>query len=79
MSEFIMKMLGLNGYLTGGKAMADRLAKSGVKDISVVGRGAVIVHTENSGKMSGYRKVAKKFVEQDAKIVAASGKDSDGS
>lgn len=76
MSELFMKMFGLNSYLASGKAMADRLEKSGVTDISVVGRGAVIVHADSSEKMSSYRKAAKLFVEQDAKAVAASGKDS---
>jgi hypothetical protein len=77
MPELVMRMLGLNGYVTGGKAMADRLEKSGVKDISVVGRGAVVVRTENGEKMSHYRAAAKRFVEQDAQAVAAGSKDND--
>lgn len=43
MSELVMKMFGLNDLVKGGQAMADRLNKSGVKNIKVVGRGAVIV------------------------------------
>lgn len=77
MSELVMRMLGLNGYVTGGKAMADRLEKSGVKDISVVGRGAVVVRNENAEKMSHYREAARRFVEHDAQAVAAGSKDND--
>ncbi|MBD9660840.1 MULTISPECIES: hypothetical protein [Pantoea] len=77
MQELVMKIFGLNGYVTGGKAMADRLQKSGVKDISVDGRGSVIVRNENGGKMSHYREAAKRFVEQDAQAVAAGSKDND--
>lgn len=76
MQELVMKMFGLNGYVAGGKAMADCLEKSGVKDISVVGRGSVIVR-ENGEKLSHYREAAKRFVEQDANAVAAGSKDSD--
>ncbi|MBK5017354.1 MULTISPECIES: hypothetical protein [Erwiniaceae] len=76
MQELVMKMFGLNGYVAGGKAMADRLEKSGVKDIRVVGRGSVIVH-DNGEKLSHYREAAKRFVEQDANAVAAGSKDSD--
>ncbi len=77
MSELVMKMLGLNGYVAGGKAMADRLEKSGIKEISVVGRGAVVVRNENGEKMSHYREAAKRFVKQDAQAVAAGNKDND--
>ena len=77
MQELVMKMFGLNGYVTGGKAMADRLKKSGVKDISVVGRGSVVVRNENGEKMSHYREAAKRFVEQDAQAVAAGSRDND--
>lgn len=45
MSELVMKMFGLSGFVKGGQAMADRLNKSGVKNIKVVGRGAVVVDT----------------------------------
>lgn len=77
MQDLVMKMFGLNGYVRGGKAMADRLEKSGVKDISVVGRGSVIVRNENGEKMSHYREAAKRFVEKDAPAVAAGSKDND--
>lgn len=77
MQELVMKIFGLNGYVTGGKAMADRLKKSGVKDICVAGRGSVIVRNENGDKMSHYREAAKRFVEQDAQAVAAGSKDND--
>lgn len=77
MQELVMRIFGLNGYVTGGKAMADRLKKSGVKDIRVDGRGSVIVRNENGEKMSHYREAAKRFVEQDAQAVAAGSKDDD--
>lgn len=77
MSELVMRMLGLKSYVAGGQAMADRLHKSGVNNISVVGRGAVVVHSEDSEKISRYREAAKRFVEQDASAVAAGSKDSD--
>lgn len=77
MQELVIKMFGLNGYVTGGKAMADRLKKSGVKDISVVGRGSVVVRNENGEKMSHYREAAKRFVEQDAQAVAAGSRGND--
>lgn len=67
----------MNGYVAGGKDMADRLEKSGVKDISVVGRGSVIVRNDNGEKMSHYREAAKRFVEQDAQAVAAGSKGND--
>lgn len=71
MADLMVKVLGLSGYVAGGKAMADRLRKSGVKNISVVGRGTVIVQNDNDEKMSRYREAAKRIVEQDAKVVAA--------
>ncbi|EGK4221848.1 hypothetical protein IPA10_004257 [Escherichia coli] len=72
MSELVMKMFGLNDLVKGGQAMADRLNKSGVKNIKVVGRGAVIVDpSTDSEKITQLRKAARKFVEQDAKAVAA--------
>ncbi len=77
MSELVMRMLGLRAYVAGGQEMADRLKKSGVKNISVVGRGGLVVHGEDSKNITRYRNAAKRFVEQDAKAVAASSKDSD--
>lgn len=77
MSDLVMRMLGLGSYVAGGKAMAARLSKSGVKNISVVGRGAVIVQNEHDEKMTRYREAAKRFVEQDAPAVAAGHKDHD--
>ena len=72
MSELVMKMFGLNDLVKGGQAMADRLNKSGVKNIKVVGRGAVIVDpSTDPEKITQLRKAARKFVEQDAKAVAA--------
>ena len=77
MSELVMRMLGLRAFVAGGQEMADRLNKSGVKNISVVGRGGLVVHGEDSKNIVRYRKAAKRFVEQDAKAVAASSKESD--
>ncbi|WP_226571284.1 hypothetical protein [Mangrovibacter yixingensis] len=72
MSEFVMKMFGVSDVVKGGQAMADRLNKSGVKNIKVVGRGAVIVNTAaDPDKIHRIRKAARKFVEQDAVAVAA--------
>ncbi|MET3068773.1 hypothetical protein [Atlantibacter hermannii] len=72
MSELVMRMFGLNDLVKGGQAMADRLNKSGVKNIKVVGRGAVIVDSSSDlEKINQLRKAARKFVEQDAKAVAA--------
>ncbi|EFH2765103.1 hypothetical protein [Citrobacter braakii] len=72
MSELVMKMFGLNDLVKGGQAMAERLNKSGVKNIKVVGRGAVVVDPlADPKKINELRKAAKKFVEQDAKAVAA--------
>lgn len=77
MSELVMRMLGLRAFVAGGQEMADRLNKSGVKNISVVGRGGLVVHGEDSKNIVRYRMAAKRFVEQDAKAVAASSKESD--
>lgn len=72
MSELVMKMFGLSGFVKGGQAMADRLNKSGVKNIKVVGRGAVVVDSAaDPEKTDRLRKAARKFIEQDAKAVAA--------
>ncbi|MGL4726152.1 MAG: hypothetical protein ACRCWW_16865 [Scandinavium sp.] len=72
MSELVMKMFGLSGFVKGGQAMADRLNKSGVKNIKVVGRGAVVVDTAaDPEKIDRLRKAARRFIEQDAKAVAA--------
>ncbi|MBD8125875.1 hypothetical protein [Pantoea agglomerans] len=77
MQDLVIKMFGWNPYVAGGKAMAERLKESGVKDISVVGRGSVIVRNDNGEKLSHYRKAAKRFVEKDAQAVAAGSKDND--
>ncbi|MER5006807.1 hypothetical protein [Atlantibacter hermannii] len=72
MSELVMKMFGLSGFVKGGQAMAERLNKSGVKNIKVVGRGAVIVDgSADPEKINRLRKAARKFIEQDAEAVAA--------
>ena len=72
MSELVMKMFGLSGFVKGGQAMAERLNKSGVKNIKVVGRGAVVVAgSANQEKIDHLRKAARRFIEQDAKAVAA--------
>ena len=81
MSELVRKMFGLSGFVRGGQAMAERLNKSGVKNIKVVGRGAIIVDTASDPeKLHRLRKAARKYVEQDAEAVAAAkinSKDSD--
>lgn len=72
MSELVMKMFGLSGFVKGGQAMAERLNKSGVKNIKVVGRGAVVVDgSANPEKINRLRKAARKYIEQDAEAVAA--------
>lgn len=78
MQEILMKLLGLKSYVVGGQAMAERLRESGVENIKVVGRGAVKVSAENNKKMSHYRRLAKRYVEQDAQAVAAGNKESNG-
>ncbi|WP_241574766.1 hypothetical protein [Rosenbergiella nectarea] len=70
MPELVMKVLGLNRYLTGGKDMADRLRRSGVSDISVSGRGTVTVKGGNAERASQYRAAAKRFVENDVLVTA---------
>lgn len=77
MSELMMRMLGLKGYVKGGQEMADRLREAGVTNISVVGRGGVVVHSEDGKNISRYRRAAKKFVAKDAQEVAAGSKDAE--
>lgn len=77
MSELMMRMFGLKTYVTGGQEMADRLRESGVKNITVVGRGGVVVRGEGKKNISRYRQAAKRFVEHDAPAVAAGNKEDD--
>lgn len=75
MSELMMRMFGLKNYVTGGQEMAERLRESGVEDISVVGRGGLVVRSVSRKKASRYRQAAKRIVAHDAPEVAAGNKD----
>ncbi|MBP2844086.1 hypothetical protein J8655_01015 [Dickeya oryzae] len=80
MSELMMKMFGLFSYVRNGQEMAERLKRSGVNNISVVGRGAIVVHGQNqnnAAKMNALRQQAKRIVENDTKEIAAQNKESD--
>ncbi|WP_039046553.1 hypothetical protein [Plesiomonas shigelloides] len=72
MPELVMRMFGLRDFVKGGQAMAERLNKSGVNNIKVVGRGAIVVDSAaDSETVTQLRRAARKFIEHDAEAVSA--------